>query len=57
MMKLSRKPDIMADAAYIIISSVASKTNANFFIDDHVLRSHGTHDLKKYQCDQTIEEH
>jgi len=51
MMKLSRKPDIMADAAHVIITSIASKTNANFFIDDHVLRSSGVDDLKKYQCD------
>jgi len=46
MMKLSRKPDIMADAAYIILTSIASKTNGNFFIDDYVLRSSGVDDLK-----------
>lgn len=48
MMKLSRKPDIMSDAAHVILTSTAAKTNGNFFIDDHVLRSSGVDDLRKY---------
>ena len=49
-MKGSRKPEIMADAAYGILVSKASETTDNFFIDDEVLISQGAtvKDLRKY---------
>ncbi|MEO8627928.1 MAG: NAD(P)-dependent oxidoreductase [Betaproteobacteria bacterium] len=44
----SRKPEIMADAAHIIITSDARKTTGNFFIDDEVLQHAGVTDLDRY---------
>lgn len=47
--KRSRRPDIMADAAYIILNRPASECTGNFFVDDEVLASEGITDLSKYQ--------
>jgi citronellol/citronellal dehydrogenase len=49
-MKGSRSPDIMADAAYAIFtrSSRDPKNTGNFYIDDEVLASEGVKDLSKY---------
>ena len=46
----SRTPEIMADSAYVILTSKASATTDNFFLDDEVLISSGQNitDLKKY---------
>lgn len=44
---LCRTPDIMADAAYLILTGPSSDTG-NFFIDDSVLAAHGVTDLDKY---------
>ncbi|MEW6440836.1 MAG: NAD(P)-dependent oxidoreductase [bacterium] len=43
-----RKPEIMADAAYIILTRDARKTTGNFFVDDEVLASEGVTDLGRY---------
>jgi citronellol/citronellal dehydrogenase len=43
-----RTPDIMADAAYAILTSDAAATTGNFFIDDEVLARHGVTDLSRY---------
>ncbi len=43
-----RTPDIMADAAYAVLTSDASTTTGNFFIDDEVLARAGVTDLGKY---------
>lgn len=42
-----RKPDIMADAAYAILTKDQSCTG-NFFIDDDVVRTEGITDLDQY---------
>jgi citronellol/citronellal dehydrogenase len=49
-MKGSRSPEIMADAAYAILtrSSRDKKNTGNFFIDDEVLAAEGVKDLSKY---------
>jgi citronellol/citronellal dehydrogenase len=47
-LKASRKPDIMADAAHAILTSDARKTTGNFFIDETVLRSAGVTDFDRY---------
>jgi len=44
----SRKPAIMADAAYAIITSHSRETTGNFFIDEEVLRAQGVEDFSKY---------
>ncbi|OOG50623.1 NAD(P)-dependent oxidoreductase [Polaromonas sp. C04] len=45
--KLCRKPEILSDAAYLILTSPSSGTG-NFFIDDVLLAAHGVTDLEKY---------
>ncbi|MBA3538021.1 MAG: NAD(P)-dependent oxidoreductase [Deltaproteobacteria bacterium] len=50
--KGSRKPAIMADAAYAIFNKPADVTG-NFFIDDEVLRGEGKTDLSEYAVDPT----
>lgn len=49
-MKKSRTPEIMADSAYVILTSKSKETNGNFFIDDEVLASIGDTDMTKYLC-------
>lgn len=48
MMNASRTPEIMADAAYVILTSNSRTTTGNFFIDDEVLRTAGVTDFEKY---------
>jgi citronellol/citronellal dehydrogenase len=43
-----RTPEILADAAYLILTSDAKTTSGNFFIDDTVLAEHGIVDLERY---------
>ena len=47
-MKMSRDPEIMADAAYVILTSDSRKTTRNFYLDDEVLASVGETHLEKY---------
>jgi citronellol/citronellal dehydrogenase len=42
-----RKPEILADAAYFILTGPASNSG-NFYIDDELLAAHGVTDLAKY---------
>ena len=46
--KRGRKPEIMADAAYVILTGNSRERTGNFFIDDEVLAQAGVHDLGKY---------
>ena len=43
-----RKPEILADAAYLIFTSDAKAVTGNFFIDDTLLAQHGITDLERY---------
>jgi citronellol/citronellal dehydrogenase len=43
-----RTPQILADAAYVILNREAGECTANFFVDDEVLASEGITDLEKY---------
>jgi len=54
MMRASRKPDIMADAAYIIFNRPSRDCTGNFFIDDDVLASEGKTDLTEYSVDPSV---
>jgi citronellol/citronellal dehydrogenase len=47
-LNLCRKPAILADAAYFILTSDAAATTGQFFIDDEVLAQHGITELDKY---------
>ncbi len=51
MMRASRKPEIMADAAHVIFNRPAKECTGNFFIDDEVLTSAGKTDLSEYAVD------
>lgn len=53
LLRTCRKPEIMADAAYKVITSNCRKTTGQFFVDDVVL---GGVDLKKYLVDPTLPE-
>ncbi len=44
---LCRTPEIMADAAWYILTD-ASGATGNFYIDDAVLQAHGVTDLDRY---------
>jgi citronellol/citronellal dehydrogenase len=45
--KRSRTPEIMADAAYFILTRDSRTTTGNFFVDEEVLASEGITDLEK----------
>jgi len=49
-MRRSRKPEIMADAAHVILTRPSRSFTGNFCVDDDVLRSVGVTDLDKYAC-------
>lgn len=44
---LCRKPEILSDAAYFILTSPSTNTG-NFYIDDELLAAHGVTDLERY---------
>ncbi len=48
LMKMSRTPDIIADAAFYILSKAAATCSGNSFIDEEVLAKEGITDLSKY---------
>ena len=43
-----RNPEIMADAAYAILSRPSRECTGNFFIDEEVLRAEGVSDFSRY---------
>lgn len=45
---LCRKPEILSDAAWYILTSDAKDTTGNFFIDDELLAENGVTDLDRY---------
>lgn len=44
----SRTPEIVADAAYYIVSKASAVCTGNFFIDEEVLQKEGIEDFSKY---------
>ena len=51
----SRTPEIMADAAYEIVTTPHRELSGKFLIDDDILRSRGVTDFTKYAVDPTAE--
>lgn len=51
LMRQSRRPEIVADAAYFILGKNSRETTGNFFIDDNVLAAEGITDLSGYAVD------
>jgi citronellol/citronellal dehydrogenase len=43
-----RRPQIVADAAHVILSAAAGTTSGNFFLDEDVLRAAGVSDFDSY---------
>jgi len=50
-----RTPEIMADAAHLILTRDSRATNGNFFIDEQVLRDGGITDFSQYQMTPGVE--
>lgn len=53
MMKASRTPDILADAAQLIFTKPARTFTGNFIIDDTFLWENGVTDFEKYRVDRS----
>jgi len=52
-MHQTRKPDIMADAAYAIFTSSSRELTGRFLIDDTFLAARGVRDFEHYRTDPT----
>jgi citronellol/citronellal dehydrogenase len=50
----TRKPAIMADAAYRIVTRDAKTCTGNFFVDEEVLRAHGVSSFEQYAINPTV---
>ncbi len=55
MLRFSRKPEILADAAHCILVRPARECTGNFFIDEEVLAADGVSDFAGYAVDPTAE--
>jgi len=53
LMRASRTPEIMADAAHLVLTSPAPDFTGNFCIDDTLLYEAGVRDFDKYRVDPT----
>ncbi len=51
MARVSRTPDVVADAAAVILNRPSTANTGNFFIDEEVLREAGVTDFAKYAID------
>ena len=52
-MRHCRTPDIMADAAYLILNKPAKECTGKFLIDDTFLAENGVTEFDKYRIDPT----
>ena len=50
-MRMSRTPEIMADAAYLVFQKPSRSFTGNFLIDDTFLAAEGITDFEKYRVD------
>ena len=55
MVRASRKPEIMGDAAYAILTKPSRDFTGKFLIDDEVLAAEGKTDLSEYAVDPTAQ--
>jgi citronellol/citronellal dehydrogenase len=51
----SRTAEIMADAAYAILTKPARECTGNFFVDEDLLRAEGVTDFTRYAVDPSVE--
>jgi citronellol/citronellal dehydrogenase len=54
-MRASRTPEIMADAAHVILTRPAREFTGQFCIDDTLLAEHGVTDFEHYRVDPTVD--
>ena len=54
MLKLARKPNIMADAAFEIVQKDAKIFSGHFLIDEEVLKAAGLQDFERYKNDPSV---
>ena len=54
MMRASRTPEIMGDAAYAIFTRPAREFTGNFCIDDKLLYASGVRDFDRYRVDASV---
>jgi citronellol/citronellal dehydrogenase len=54
MVRASRTPDIVADAAYLVFNKPSREFSGNFLIDDTFLASEGVTDFDQYRVDPTV---
>src|SRR5947209_4503737 len=54
MMRASRKPEIMGDAAYMIFTKPSRQFTGQFCIDDKVLYQSGVRDFEQYRVDASV---
>ncbi len=50
---MSRKPEIMADAAHLVLTQPSRALTGRFLIDDSFLYEHGVRDFDRYRVDPT----
>jgi citronellol/citronellal dehydrogenase len=55
LMRRSRTPEIMGDAAHVILTQDARSFTGRFCIDDTLLYEHGVRDFEKYRADPSLE--
>ncbi len=54
MMRASRTPEIMADAAHAILTRPSREFTGNFCIDDSVLYDFGVREFERYRVDPSV---
>jgi citronellol/citronellal dehydrogenase len=53
--KRSRRPEIMSDAAHLILRRRATECTGKFFLDEDVLRENGVTDFNSYAMEANME--
>lgn len=53
-LQASRKPSIMAEAAWIILTSDSRENSGNFYIDEDLLRNQGVNDFSQYAFNPAV---
>jgi len=54
-LRASRSPEIVADAAHVILTKPAREFTGNFCIDDTLLAEHGMRDFDRYRIDPSVD--
>jgi len=54
-LRASRSPEIVADAAHVILTKPAREFTGNFCIDDTLLAEHGVRDFDGYRIDPSVD--